>query len=272
MILISNGDAEQISKLPLSQFEKDIVQNKWKSSVVYQYDSLDALEFELTMRTSIVKSANALNSSAVTFDTFENSRCNERLWSRTDNGGFQLRSGVLPSDGISDIFQNGRYYAFECSTAIVIVLYKAILDVIHKETFNNYFKDLYLRDWNSDSDLRLISTYNNQEAYPGDVLYFKNPDHDPEKPEWQGENTFKLADDLYYGHGIGRATSEKMISSLNEIRIPGSTTSAYLSELVMHPDFEHLRKLSPRESRLVVQNKHIENPIVASIGTKTYIL
>jgi protein-glutamine gamma-glutamyltransferase len=223
-------------------------------------------EFELKMRNSIVESAIALNASGVSFATFKNSRCNEHLWSHSENGGFRLRSGVLPSDGIRDIFQNGRLYAIECATAMVIILYRAVIDT-NEETFNVHFKDLFLWDWNYDSDLRIISTYNIHYALPGDVLYFENPDHPPESPEWQGLNVIKLADDLYYGLGLGIGTLGKMIYSLNQIRRPWSMTSAYLSELVVHPDFEYLRNLSPRGNHLVEQYEQLENSIVARIGT-----
>lgn len=242
---------------------------KEKRSFIYQQDSPAALEFELRMRTNIVESAKALNYSGVIFATFENSRCNDQLWSRSPSGGFRLRSGVLPSDGIRDIYQNGRFYAFECATAIVIVFYMAILETIHSAAFNVHFKDLFLRDWQTDSDLRFVSTYNKHDAYPGDVLYFKNPDHS--SPEWQGENVVKLANDLYYGHGIGIGTSEKMIFSLNKTRKPGSMISAFLTELVIHPDFEYLRKLSLRGNHRVVQDKQLETSIVARIGTNIYM-
>jgi protein-glutamine gamma-glutamyltransferase len=270
VIQVSNSDAEQINNLTLSELERDILQSKDRSPVVYQYNSLEALEFELKMRTSIVEVAAALNASGVTFATFQKSRCNEQFWSRTETGGFRLRSGVLPSDGIDDFFRNGRLYAFECATAIMIILYRAILDAINVEAFNVHFKDLYLRDWNSDKDLRLISTYNKYEAYPGDGLYFKNPDHAPETPEWQGENAVLLGADLYYGHGIGIGSSEKMIFYLNKLRKPGSMTSAFLTDLVIHPDFEFLRMLSPRGKHLVVPYKHLENAIVVRIGTHNY--
>ncbi len=264
MILISGYHAEQINKYLLTELERGILQKKEKSPVTYRYDSTETLVFELKMRTRIVESAKALDASHASFTTFKNSRCNEKFWSRTENGGFQLKSGVLPSDAVSDIFHNGRLYGFECATAIVIVLYKAILDSIHKEPFNVFFKDLLLWDWNYDSDLRLISTDNKDEAYPGDVLYFKNPDYAPETPQWQGENAVMLADDLYYGHGIGIKSSEKMISSLNSKRKPGSTTSAYLFNQVVHPDFEYIRKLSAGRTPS-------ERPIVAQIGRYTYM-
>lgn len=271
MIMVSNSNPEQIHNLMLSELERDILRSKDSSSVVYQYHSLDALEFELKMRASIVEAAIALNASGVTFAKFENSRCNEQFWSRTGTGGFRLRSGVLPSDGIDDIFRKGRLYAFECATAIMIIMYRAILDAINVEAFNVHFKDLYLRDWNYDTDFRLISTYNKNEAYPGDGLYFKNPDHAPETPEWQGENAILLGADLFYGLGIGIGSSDKMIFYLNKLRKPGSMTSAFLADLVIHPDFEYLRKLSPRGNPRVVPYKHLENSIVARIGANNYV-
>jgi protein-glutamine gamma-glutamyltransferase len=271
VILISGSNTQQINNLMLSQLERDIMQSKDRSSVVYQYDSPEALVFELKMRTSTVEAAIALNASGATFAKFEDSRCNEQYWSRTENGGFRLRSGVLPSDGLSDIYQHGHLYAFECATAIVIVLYMAILDALNKEVFNVHFRDLYLRDWNYDNDLRLISTHNKYEAYPGDTLYFENPDHALETPEWQGVNSVLLGPNLYYGHGIGIVTSEKMIYSLNQLRKPGSMKSAFLSDLVVHPDFEYLRRLSPRGNPLVVPYKHWENSIVARVGANIYI-
>ncbi|WP_438348089.1 protein-glutamine gamma-glutamyltransferase [Paenibacillus sp. FA6] len=271
MILISGFDVEQInSTLQLSNLEKDIVNQKKKSQIVYHYDSPEALEFELKMRTGIVESAKALGDSDVSFAIFKNSRCNTKLWTRTGDGGFRLKEGMLPSDGISDIFANGHLYAFECATAMVIILYKATLGAIQKETFNVYFKDLFLRDWQYDSDLQLVIINHKNEAYPGDIVYFKNPDHAPETPEWQGENAVLLADNLYFGHGIGIRTSEQMIASLNRKRIPGSVKSAYLSDEVVHPDFEYVRKLSMKETPLRVEDTYVEGVIIVRIGTHVY--
>ncbi|MUT64792.1 protein-glutamine gamma-glutamyltransferase [Paenibacillus sp. NEAU-GSW1] len=247
MIVISGGNGAQwIEQMPLSQLEREIVRGKQLSRVVYRYDSPEDLRFELAMRQSIVNAAKALQESQAAFAIFEKSRCNEQYWSRTREGGFRLRSGVRPSDAIRDIFQNGELYGFECATAIVIVWYKAILDVIGDEAFNRYFTNLYLRDWNHDSDLWLISTHDKDEAFPGDVLYFKNPDHDLDTPEWQGENVVKLEGNLFFGHGIGIETGEEIIAALNRQREPGAMTSAYLSDLVVYPNFEYLRRLTMR--------------------------
>ncbi|MBD2871333.1 protein-glutamine gamma-glutamyltransferase [Paenibacillus arenilitoris] len=248
MIVVAGSDSFQINPIALTELERDILREKRRSPVVYRYPSLDALEFELKMRYHIVEAAKAMYASGVSFATFDESRSNERLWIRTANGGFQLRRGVLPSEGINDIFINGELYAFECAGAIIIMLYKAALDTLGDAEFNAHFQNLYLRDWQHDRDLSLITTSNLDEAYAGDVLYFKNPDHDPETPEWQGENVVKLDDNLYFGHGIGIESGQDMIAALNRMRRPGSRVSAYLQDLVVHPDFEALRMLFFRDA------------------------
>jgi len=271
-VIYVSGSIANLDQLPLSRLQRQIVRSKQQSPVDYNYESVEALMFELNMRAKIVEAAYALDSSGLRFSTFSKARANERYWNVTGQGGFEMKSGVLPSDAIRDIYVNGRLYATECATAILIVFYKGVLDTIGDDVFNTYFKDLYLRDWNYDSDLQLVLLQDKSEAYPGDSLYFKNPDHDPEKPEWQGENVIKLGDDMYYGHGLGVRTGEGVIAALNRKRRPGSEVSAYLSETVVHPVFEYLRKLSIRDPHLPVTFQHVETgEIVARIGSKTRI-
>ncbi|CAM4378361.1 protein-glutamine gamma-glutamyltransferase [Paenibacillus alkaliterrae] len=243
MILVAGNTNFQLNPLILTELERKILRDKQRSPVVYRFPSADALEFELKMRLHIVEAAKAMYASGVSFATFATSRCNEQYWIRTENGGFQLRPGVPPSVGINDIYVNGEMYAFECAVAIIIMLYKAVLDTVGTAVFNRYFQNLFLRDWQYDRDLRLITTHNKYEVYPGDVLYFKNPDHDRETPEWQGENVIVLDDNLYFGHGIGIGSGQDMIAALNRMRRPGSRVSAYLENLVVFPDFEALRRL-----------------------------
>ncbi|MFD2114702.1 protein-glutamine gamma-glutamyltransferase [Paenibacillus yanchengensis] len=244
MIVISGGDVSQIDPRMLSDLEWNIVRSKQASSNVYHYPSLDALLFELKMRTQIVEAAKAMYRSGVGFADFHNSRSNPQYWIRTQNGGFLLRPGVTPSAGIRDIYTQGYKYAFECAGAIIINLYKAVLETIGDRAFNYYFQNLYLRDWQHDSDLKLTYSYNNRDVYPGDVLYFRNPDVNPATPEWQGENVILLDRNLYYGHGVGIGTSEDIIAALNRARRPGSRRSAYLDNLVVRPDFEAIRMLT----------------------------
>ncbi len=244
IVILDGSNSGQLNPRMLSDLEKKILRKKERTPFVYQYRSLDALLFELKMRTHIVEAAKALYASGVGFATFSQSRCNERYWIRTSNGGFQLRPGVRPSVAISDIFENGHLYAFECAGAIIIMLYKAVLETIGERAFDYYFQNLFLRDWQYDKDLRLLTSNNLNEIYPGDVLYFQNPDYNPSTPEWQGENVIMLDDNLFFGHGIGIGTSEDIIAGLNRARRPGSQTSAFLQNLVLTPDFEAVRMLS----------------------------
>ncbi|MEQ7051381.1 protein-glutamine gamma-glutamyltransferase [Paenibacillaceae sp. P-4] len=271
MIEIAGVNTGQLNTLGLSELERNVIAAKQKSPVVYRYNSLDDLKFELRMRSNIVNAAKTLHDSGVDFAGFDDSRCNERYWIRTDRGGFQLRRGVSPSAAINDIFHNGGQYAFECATAIIIVLYKAIIDTLGEAVFDRYFQDLLLWDWNYDRNLRLVSNSNLVEAFLGDILYFRNPDYNPRTPEWQGENVVKLGNDLYYGHGIGITSSQGMITALNGARKPGSKTSAYLSNEVIHPDFDALQQLQyGRDNRIVAISEHRGWGVNVRIGAKTY--
>lgn len=273
MLEIAGVNSGQLTALGLTELERSALAEKQKSPVVYAYNSLDDLRFELKMRSNIVNAAKALHDSGVDFSGFDDSRCNERYWMRTDRGGFQLRNGVMPSTAINDIFQNGDQYAFECATAIVIVLYKAVIDTLGEAVFNRYFQDLLLWDWNYDRNLRLVSNPNLAEAYAGDILYFANPDYNPRTPEWQGENVVKLGNDLYYGHGIGITSSQGMITALNRARKPGSKISAYLSNEVINPDFDALRQMQygRGNSNTAAVLDRDGWSIAVRIGTKTYI-
>lgn len=254
MIVLPPGEADQLNGLQLTGLEQEILRLKQESPATYRYGSLSELEFELKTRSQIVDSARGLYASGAQFATFQNSRCNEDFWIRQNNGGFRLRSDVTPADGIRDIFRNGRQYAFECATAMVIVLYRAVLEAIKEPAFNTYFSGIILYDWQYDSDLRIISL-SGVESYPGDVLYFKNPDFNPATPEWRGENAIKLPDGVNFAHGMGIRTDEEIIYLLNTRRIPGSTTSAYPLDQIETLDFDYISNL---------------RTIVARIGSRFY--
>ncbi|UUZ97572.1 hypothetical protein LJK87_35295 [Paenibacillus sp. P25] len=194
------------------------------------------------MRAAIVSASEALERSPAAFSSFRRSRCNGRYWTRTDAGGFLQNKDVSPSEAVRDIFRNGRQYAFECATAVIIVLYKAVLETIGDSAFNRLFADLYLHSWNHDTDLQLITEYGRRDTYPGDVLYFQNPDVDPATPEWQGENTVKMPKGLYYGHGIGIKNEDGIIAKLNRHRKKGSTVSAHLLDEATYPNFLYIQQ------------------------------
>ncbi|MFE5322728.1 protein-glutamine gamma-glutamyltransferase [Paenibacillus sp. NPDC056579] len=259
----------------LSDIQKAIYNEKVVSPATYEYDSWDALAFELKMREAIIRAASDLNSGQASFASFKKSRSNEAYWERQENGAFLLRKGVSPSAAVRDIFLNGSAYAFECATAIIIVLYKAVLDVIGDEKFDKLFADLYLYSWNYDRDLKLITDHTGAESFGGDILYFKNPEVNPEWIEWQGENAVKMGPDLYYGHGVGIESGTYIIEKLNKLRVPGATKSAYLMDDVTHPDFAYLHKIATSADPLaVVASSRIKakaGQVVAKIGSLTGI-
>lgn len=237
-------DPKTISgQYPPNGAEARIIEELAKSGEAYSYDSEGQLKFELKLRKGIVDASKDLNHSGLAFKTFRKSKCNPEFWQRTNEGGFQLQSGVKPSDAIRDIYDNGSQYGTECSTAMVIVYFKALLDVLPEELFNKLFSDIYLMNWQHlDPDLGIVTVNKPKDYLPGDGRYFDNPDVDPLTPEWQGENAFDLGGGQFYGHGIGVTSADRIIEGLNSARIEGSDKTAYLMETAERPNFRSLYK------------------------------
>ncbi|MDP5276623.1 protein-glutamine gamma-glutamyltransferase [Chengkuizengella axinellae] len=227
------------SQMVLNEFERKVLYQMLNSEAIYYYSSPNQLKFELEMRQNIVQAAQLLNDSDASFSTFKYARSNPRYWYTERNGAFKLLPGVRPSDAINDIFANGSEYAFECATGMVIILYKAVLHSLGEKRFNYLFQDLYLWAWQYDKDLNLETT-RRYDYFPGDILYFDNPDVDPSTPYWQGENAVYMGNGLYFGHGIGIETREGMIEVLNSFRYPGAMQSAFLLEQATRPNFKKL--------------------------------
>ncbi|MEW9121488.1 MAG: protein-glutamine gamma-glutamyltransferase [Thermotaleaceae bacterium] len=250
MILIGSSPISEsfISRYPINSVESNILQILSSSSQVYRYGSQSLLEFELSMRANMVSASRELHRSGLSFRVFRRSICNPDFWERTQEGGFSLKEGVAPSSAIRDIFQNGSQYGTECATAIVMIYFKAILNVFSDTLFNRVFTNIYLMNWeNLDKNLAL-SYYSTLVDYlPGNCRYFKNPDVNPMTPEWQGENVIDLGGGLYYGHGIGIKTADEIIRSLNYNRRSGATESAYLLDSVNTLGFTHLFNIYSRQ-------------------------
>lgn len=213
-----------ISIQSLNGLQKEIYIEMEKSSERFVYLTAEELRFELLLRENIIKAALDLNESEAVFTSFEYSIFNPAYWVRGSNG-YLLRPDVLPSKAIRDIFINGSKYGFECSTAMVIIFYKAVLESIRESAFNHLFNNLLVWNWSYDPDLDIITRRGNQ-FIPGDVIYFNNPDY--KDPLWRGENAVVLGGNKYFGHGIGIKTAEEMIAALNTLRIEGSTRSAHI--------------------------------------------
>lgn len=254
MITVSGSSlplSDITGEYPENSIERQLLEQMSKSTENYRYDTLDQLKFELSMRREIVNAAKQLNSSGMKFAVFHKSECNPDYWERTSNGGFLLKDGVKHSDAIRDIFNNGRKYGTECATAMVIVYYKALLEVLPEETFNRLFPSIYLMNWHKlDPLLRETGAPKPvADILLGDRCYFINPEVDPEVSELQGENVIILPGGLYYGHGIGITTADRIIRILNANRIEGATQSAHFIEnSAARPDFKKLEKASQSSS------------------------
>jgi protein-glutamine gamma-glutamyltransferase len=270
---------ELASQWNLDNIGMKILHSMSESEQIYDYEYLEQLHFEIVLRSNLVKAAYELHRSGVEFATFDNSRCNPQYWVRMTNGGFLLKERVLPSTGIRDIFRNGGHYAFECTMAVVIVLYKGMLDTIPEDTFNQLFSGLLLYDGHYDKHLQL-ETLHQFNFLPGDILYVKNPEVNPKEIEWQGENAVDLGNGTYYGHGIGITSIRGIIDHLNKHRIPGAMVSAYLTDHVLRPDFKQLASLDGsfptmelREIEVTTVNTDpFKDLVVAQVGKTTYIL
>lgn len=222
-------------------FEANIIDKMTSSKDTYSYNSLNQLKFELNMRKNIISSAIELNESRIKFKVFKKSFCNAAFWDRTKEGGFKQKKDVTSSQAINDIFSNGSKYGTECSTAIVILYYKALINIYPVELFDRMFENLVLLNWhNFDDDLSVYSHEIEGDFLPGDCLYFENPDYNPNKQEWQGENVIDLGDKKYYGHGIGIEDVDHIIKALNRNRKSNAEKSAYLTKYVARPNFKHL--------------------------------
>ena len=230
-----------LSQYPKPSAEFEILDKLLKSARVYEYSDQSELIFEIDLRRNIINASVALYRGRLGFRIFQESECNEAFWSRSENGGFILKEGIKPADGINDIFRNTRKYATECATAIVMVYYKAVLEAYSEDLFNSAFTEITLMNWQQVDNLLGVTTSRTLTDYlPGDCRYFRNPDVNPLTPEWQGENAIDLSNEMYYGHGIGIGGQEKIIAALNKNRIEDATESAYLMDTTTRPDFKGL--------------------------------
>jgi protein-glutamine gamma-glutamyltransferase len=256
------GSVVNISTLPLSEEKRNIAKIMAVNNAVYHYRSFSELDFELSVRLETIKAAKALHKSGATFTTFKYSFCNPQYWELTSYGGFLLKKGVSPIAAIRDIFYNGKKYAFECATAIVIIFYKALIETLSEQVFNRLFSDILLFDWHYDQDLGII-TKPGKDHIPGDCHYFNNPDFHPYLPQWRGVNVIYLENDLYFGHGIGIKNKKQMIETLNKLRKENAKKSAYLLEQTTRLNYLSL---------YLKNSTNYRNNIIYQIGSTTQIL
>ena len=248
MITISNTPLDM--QTLKNEYYNSRIHSQILSALEYQaaqinYSSIDEVKFEVNLRAAMVESSIRLSQSNMGFAVFRKSFCNNKFWRRTRNGGFLLLQNVKPSAAIQDIYQNGHLYATECSTAMVIVLYGALLSVFQENGFNRVFSNIYLMNWHSLDRKIAEFGYLRPTTYylPGDRRYFYNPDVTPNNPEWQGENAIQLAPDRFYAHDFGIVSGNQIISFLNDARKNNATRAAFLKDTVGRPNFDYLYRL-----------------------------
>lgn len=255
-----------VNQWNLHPAQAEIVQHMAQSRDTYAYNRADELRFELMARGTIMDAAKAMSYSGARFTDFENSYCNPAYWELQPNGGFMLKQGVSPAAAIKDIFHNGHAYGFECAVAMIIVYYRAMIEILGERVFNQLFDNLYLWSWHQDTDLGLV-TRNYSSFIPGDVVYFNNPDVHPAHIESQGLNAVLLENELYFGHGMGIQPAREIIRKLNALRKPFSFRSAYLMRQATRPNFRYLMNyagMRKEEIRALA--------VICKVGGNTHLL
>jgi protein-glutamine gamma-glutamyltransferase len=242
MILINHHRVRPKDLFPhiTNKEQRTIIEYMEKYSGNYEYATLDQLKFELMFRTNTMTAARQQDKSGAKFTTFQYAFCNKQYWNRLNNGGFLIKPNIRPSVAILDIIKNGPLYAFECSTAVAIVLYIATLYSIGSSRFDILFNNLYLMDWQFDEDMKMYQKVGD-DFLPGDILHFNNPDFNPKEPHWRAENVIYFGDDLYQGHGIGIRNASTIINFLNDKRKPNPQHSAYLMTLITRLYYQSFR-------------------------------
>lgn len=255
MIFINNQpiDVAQLLKdYPQNSVERSILSILSDSEEKHRYATAAQLDFELALRREIIAAANEQYRSGLRFKIFRESICNPDYWVRTPNGGFILKPGVKPTDAIKDIFANGHLYGTECATAMLILYFKALVELFPEGAFNRIFSSIYLMNWHSiHPELESVGIMRKANTFlPGDRRYFDNPDVDPLTPQWQGENTIDMGNGIYYGHGVGKYEANVFIEALNRMRKEDSNESAYLMDGAARPNFRNLSFLYDRATEL----------------------
>lgn len=210
--------------------------------------SISTLEPALVDRVKIgaafIGAAEDMDTAKHGFALIEDQTFNEKYWTANGGGTFELKTGMSPSAALDDIFSSPSAYKFECATALVIVQYKAMRDLLGARDFDCVCAGLRIGPWQTEATLdraTSLSGNGDVEATParratlraGDYGYFKNWDVSDAGRDagWQGENVISLGGDRFYGHPFGIADGKSIVEHLNSQRRVGSTRSASFLDL-----------------------------------------
>lgn len=181
---------------------------------------------------------------------FGDLEANEVVWEIDEDNPntMYLNPEFEPSVALMDIFNNPDLYKFECATAMVILRYRAMLEMIGENDFNRICSDLQIGVWDQEDHAADVWEVTGKSAkgedaemtdetraklMPGDYAYFKNWDVTEAafKGGWQGENVIFLGEGKFYGHPFGIVEGKKIVDYLNKHRKAGSTRSASMLDL-----------------------------------------
>ncbi len=203
----------------------------------------EALRDRLRIGKAMVDSCEAMDKAGHSFALLKDHACNTDFFKK-EGSTFVLKSGKKASEAVEDIFKNPSKYKFECATAMIIVYYKAMLDMLGPKDFDRICGDLRIGPWDYENDLgRIMNTTGSGQAEapsghkdkvkPGDYAYIRNWDVSDKgrAAGWQGENVIYLGNGKYYGHPFGVETGTHIVDYLNTQRNAGSTRSASLTGL-----------------------------------------
>lgn len=204
----------------------------------------EALRDRLKIGTALVSAAEEMAGAKHDFAIVESQNFNSPLWKPMGGGTFAVAENVRPSDAVRDIFQNPHSYKFECATAIMIVHYKAMLELLGPKDFDEACKNLKIGAWEREDTLDanweqeggsnlVATTESKKKVHAGDYTYFKNFDVSErgEHGGWAGENVIALGANangvqMFYAHPFGIVSGEEIVKHLNEYRKEGSQREA----------------------------------------------
>lgn len=167
-------------------------------------------------------------------------------WQQEGGGTFHVRDGVRPSQALRDVFAHPDAYRFECATALVLVHYKAMLELVGDDDFDRMCPRLRVGPWETDEafvrhtrsegDSAVEASEERRRHFrAGDYGYIKNWDVSEKgaRAGWQGENVIALGDGRFYGHPFGVTTEDSIVQHLNTHRVEGAARPAGLLDLRM---------------------------------------
>ncbi|MFC1610811.1 hypothetical protein ACFL6C_07625 [Myxococcota bacterium] len=183
---------------------------------------------------AVVSACRALARASPRFGVSHSHQFSSRFWlpvAESGCGAFEIRPGVLPSEAIRDIQVHPKRYRFDCGTAIVVVFYTAMLELLGEKTFNRVCANLEVGPWwlgpnlaehlHGSGDIsRAATPQSRRELRPGDHVRFCNWDVSAagRRGGWSGENAIYLGNGLYYGHPFGICNEKTIVDHLNAHR------------------------------------------------------